>query len=107
MYVRYRTRQNVCPEAHLFKCPNGQTGRFDPPRIAHTAMTMQRHERKLRMQHSHDTPKPNLLESLKAFLTAQSLQTHQERLCSECGAVMQYSCASFGVSGKGSPWILR
>src|SRR4030088_519575 len=75
--------------------------------LPHTAMTMQRHERKLRMQHSHETQQTNLLESLKEFLTAQSLQTQQERLCSECGAVMQYIGAAFWFYGTDSQWNIR
>src|SRR3981081_1976547 len=72
--------------------------------LHYTAMTMQRHKRKLSMQHSHDTEHQNLLESLKEFLTAQSLQTQQERLCSECGAVMQYIGAAFWFYGTASQW---
>jgi len=49
----------------------------------------------------------NLRESLKNFLTAQSLKTKQQETCPRCGVAMRYVNMSLALDEADCGWNLR
>ena len=61
----------------------------------------------MKMEQFLETEQQKLRESLKHFLTAQSLQPLQQQLCDKWGALMQSVDVASWLDGTDSGWNLR
>jgi len=60
-----------------------------------------------RMASNQTIESEQLIAQIKSFFHAQSLRIEEPRICSYCGASMQFLDATFWIEGSGSGWNLR